>query len=246
MLKDARVLRRDLRNLSQLVTPIILGLVYALALVRSGGNPPPGRGEAPAWFMDALSNLLAIGNVAIALFVGLTLVARLAGMGFSQEGKSYWVLKTAPVSTVQLLVAKFAVAYLPALALSWLFLLVIALVQSGAMTTLWIAFPVVALCLAGTTGINLAFGIVGANMAWEDPRQMQRGATGCLGGLVSVAYLLVALALFLAPPFGLALLHWPAFAGQLVGLAVGGLFSLACTLLPLRLTSQRVPRLGES
>ncbi len=246
MLKDARVLRRDLRNLSQLITPLILGLVYALALVSSEGNPPAGRGEAPAWFMDAFRSFLAYGNVAIALFVGSTLVGRLAGMGFSQEGKDYWLVKAAPVSTIQLLAAKFSIAYLPALALSWGFLLVIAVVQRAAPANLWFAFPVVALCLAGVTSISLAFGILGANMAWEDPRHMQSSGSGCLGTLASAAYLLLALALFLAPPFGLALLNWPAFAGQLVGLALGGGFSLAFALLPLQLTSHRVSRLGES
>jgi len=42
--------------------------------------------------------ILAYGNVGMSLFVGWMVLSRLAGMGFSQEGKSYWLLKTAPVS----------------------------------------------------------------------------------------------------------------------------------------------------
>jgi ABC-2 type transport system permease protein len=246
VVKDARVLRRDLRNLSQLITPLILGVVYAVALVRSGGTPPAGRGEAPAWFMESFESLLELGNVAIALFVGYSLVGRLAGIGFSQEGKSYWLLKTAPISAVQLVTAKFWIAYLPSLALSWAFVLLLAIVQAASPATAWFAFPVVAFCLAGATGISLAFGIVGAKMDWEDPRQMQSGRSGCLGMLVAGVFLLVALGLFQAPVLGVGALGLPAWSGQLAGLAVGGLFSLACTLVPLRLTMGRVPRLGES
>ena len=46
-----------------------------------------------------------------------TVLARLAGLGFSHEGKNYWMLKAAPISTRQLLTAKFLVGYLPALLL---------------------------------------------------------------------------------------------------------------------------------
>ncbi len=45
--KDFLVMRRDLRNLSQLISPLILGVLYTLMIFRSGGEPPPGQGEAP-------------------------------------------------------------------------------------------------------------------------------------------------------------------------------------------------------
>ena len=51
------MLRRDLRNMSQLVTPLILGILYAFMLIRGGGEPPAGRGEAPPEFMAALQRL---------------------------------------------------------------------------------------------------------------------------------------------------------------------------------------------
>jgi hypothetical protein len=246
VVKDARVLRRDLRNLSQLITPLILGLVYAVALVRSGGAPPAGRGEAPAWFMESFERLLEFGNVVIALFVGYSLVGRLGGIGFAQEGKSYWLLKAAPIGAVQLVTAKFWIAYLPSLALSWAFVLLLAIVQAASPATAWFGFPVVALCLAGATGIVLAFGIAGAKMDWEDPRQMQGTRSGCLSMLASGVSLMLALGLFQAPALGAGALGLPVWSGQLVGLTLGGLFSLACALLPLRLAIGRVPRLGES
>jgi hypothetical protein len=116
--KDFLVLRRDLRNLSQLISPLIFGVIYTLMIFRSGGEPPPGRGEAPAWFMESFRVVLSYGNVGMALFVGWMLLMRLASIGFSQEGRSYWILKAAPLRARDLLSAKFLVSYLPSLAVT--------------------------------------------------------------------------------------------------------------------------------
>ena len=47
---------------------------------------------------------------------------RLALGGIGMEGKRYWLLKVAPLRAEVLLAAKFAVAYLPSLALGTVFL----------------------------------------------------------------------------------------------------------------------------
>jgi ABC-2 type transport system permease protein len=244
--KDFLMLRRDLRNMSQLVTPLILGIVYALTLIRSGGQPPPGRGEAPPAFMELMKNLMVYGNVGISLFVSWLLLARLATMGFSQEGKSYWLLKTAPVSTAILLSAKYLVAYLPTLALSWGFLVAISLVQRTGLVTLAFSLAVVALAIAGTAGLNLTFGVIGANFDWEDPRRISQGSAGCLGALTSIVFMAISLGLFFGPPVLIKLTSGSEAVGQLIGLVLGGTASLACALIPLWLVRKRVSRLGES
>jgi ABC-2 type transport system permease protein len=246
VVKDLRTLRRDLRNMSQLVTPLILGIIYAIMLVRSGGVPDPGRGEAPAWAMEAMRTALSYGGMAISLFIGWSLLGRLAGMGFSQEGRSYWLLKSAPLRAEDLLAAKFLVAYLPASALGWGFLLILSLLQRSAIGTTAFGMAVVALCLAGATGINIAFGVLGARMDWEDPRQMIRGSMGFLSAIVSLVYVPLSLALFLGPGFLTAFLALPAWVGGAAGLVLGGSISLACAVAPPRWVRQRVPGLGEA
>ncbi len=245
VLKDFRTLRRDLRNMSQLVTPLILGIIYAIMLVRSGGVPDPGRGEAPGWAMEAMRTALSYGGMGIALFIGWSLLGRLAGMGFSQEGRSYWMIKSAPLRPADLLAAKFLVAFLPASALGWGFLLILSVLQRSEIGTTVFEMAVLALCLAGATGINIAFGVLGAKMDWEDPRQMIRGSIGLLSALVSLIYLPVSLALFLGPGFLTAFLSLPAWAGSVAGLALGGSVSLACAIAPPRWVRHRVPGLGE-
>jgi ABC-2 type transport system permease protein len=244
--KDFLVIRRDLRSMSQVVTPLIFGIIYAIMLLRTGGEPPAGRGEAPTWIMASLRAVLTYGNVAISLFVGWSLLSRLAMMGFSQEGKNYWLLKSAPVGTGQLLTAKFLVAYLPSLALGWVFLIVISLVQRASLSVFIYGFPVVAFCIAGTAGINLAFGVAGVNLEWEDPRHMSMGITGCLGALLSFLYMLISFGLFFIPPIGFITLNLPEVVGQLIGLSLGGVVGLVCAILPLWLVRNRVPRIGEA
>jgi hypothetical protein len=167
-------------------------------------------------------------------------------MGFSQEGRSYWLLKMAPVSAGQLLIAKFLVAFLPAILLSSAFLLALTLVQGAGVTPLFFTLPILALVTAGMTGVNLAFGVAGANMDWEDPRKMQKGTSGCLGSLVTFLYLPFSLGLFFGPSILAAYLHWPDWTGRLAGLLLGGIFSLVCTVIPPLLARPRVLRLSEA
>ena len=243
--KDFIVIRRDLRNLSQLIMPLILGVIYAIMLLRSGGQPPAGRGEAPEWFMEIMKSVMIYGNVGIALFVSWFLISRLAMMGFSQEGKNYWLLKSAPVSATKLLSAKFLVAYIPALILGWGFLLIISVIQGASLFTLLYSSVVIALIVAGVDGLNLAFGVAGANLEWDDPRKMTSGSVGCLGTLVSMVYLAVSLGLFFGPLVIFGLLRWPQLIGQTLGLALGGAFSLIFAFLPPWLVRKQVPYIGE-
>ncbi len=243
--KDIRMLRRDLRNMSQLVMPLILGIVYAFLFLRRGGAAPAGRGEAPEAFMEAMNNLWVFGNVGIALFVGWILLSRLAMMAFSQEGKNYWIIKKAPLSAGRLLLAKFLVAYLPSLGLCSLFVVAITALQHAGAGMMIFSLAVVALTLAGTAGVNLAFGVLGANFTWEDPRQISQRGMGCLGTLAGTAYLGFDLMFFFAPALLLSGLGLPTTAGQAIGLALGGAFSLAGAILTPWLVRKQVPRLAE-
>ena len=243
--KDSIEMRRNLRNLSQLASPLIMGVVFGAMLLRSGGIPPEGRGEAPAAFMEAFRTFLLYGGMAVSLFVGWSLVTNLALISFSMEHKSYWILKTAPVSGGRLLMSKFLLAFIPGLVLSWLFLLVLALVQKIPLLMLLYSLPAEALILAGLAGIQLAFGVRSANFDWTDPRHMGGGGAGCLALIIGGIYLVVAAALFFGPPIAAPMLGLAEWIGQLVGLLLGGAFTLACTFLPTRSVLPHVARLAE-
>jgi hypothetical protein len=243
--KDFLTLRRDLRNLSQLISPIILGVVYTISILRGGGEPPPGRGEAPGWFMDSFRVVLAYSNVGMSLFVGWMILTRLAGMGFSQEGKNYWMLKVSPVSAGQLLAAKFLVAYLPPLGLGLVFLTVISIVQKLSVLEFLYSLLATSLCLAGSAGILLAFGAAGANFTWSDPRRMNAGGLGCLGQILTMFYVPVSFGFFVAPIGLAAFFEVPIWYGYLVGLLLGSGVTAACAIVPLWLVQGKVERLNE-
>ena len=243
--KDSLVLRRDLRQFSQLITPLIFGVIYGFIFLRGGDEPPAGRGEAPAWFMDSLSTLMSYGNILLSIFVGWLLLQRLGGMGFSAEGKNYWLLKTAPIRARQLLTAKFLVAYLPALVLSILFLLGYSLLQHTAFFTVLYSLLALAMCLAGMAGLLVAFGAAGANFTWEDPRRMNAGNLGCVGSILAALFIPINLALFFAPLVIASALHLPEIYGFLMGSLLGVGASLGSILLSMRLMEARVEHLGE-
>jgi hypothetical protein len=242
--KDFLTLRRDLRSLSQLISPIIFGAIYTILLLRGGGEPPAGRGEAPDWFMNSFQAALTYSSVGMSLFVGWMLLSRLAGMGFSHEGKNYWMLKVSPVRVWHLLAAKFLVAYLPTLALGCVFLIVISLVQGLSILEVLYSFIAIVMCLAGMAGMLLAFGVAGANFTWEDPRKMNSGMMGCFGQLLTMIYLPISFGLFIAPLVLTQFLEVPLLYGYLAGLILGSAFAAGFALVPLWLVRGRVRRLG--
>ena len=244
--KDFLVYRRDLRHLSQLISPLILGVIYTLMIFRTGGKAPAGQGEAPSWFMDSLNFLLAYSSVGMSLFVGWVSLSRLAGMAFSSEGKNYWILKSSPLRTGHLLAAKFLVAYLPAFVLGLIFLVVIAVVQKMAPGTILYSVLAMSFCLAGMTGILLGFGVAGAKLDWDDPRKMNAGGMGCLGQIVAAAFLPLTFGLFIGPLYLASVLDWPIVYGYLMGGILGVAVSLAAAILPPYLARKKVAGLGES
>jgi ABC-2 type transport system permease protein len=245
LVKDSLELSRNLRSLSHLVTPLIMGVVFGVMLLRGGGQPPAGRGEAPEAFIEVFRAFLAYGSMAVSLFVGWTLLSRLALMSFSMESHSYWLLKSAPVSSARLLGAKFLVAYLPALGLGWLFLLAIAVLQKASAATILYGMAANALILAGLDAINLGFGVRGADFNWTDPRRLAGGAAGCLAQVLGFLYLLLAVVLFFGPPIAGPLIGISEGVGRWIGLVAGGGLAVLSTLLPLWTVRGRVARLGE-
>ena len=243
--KDFLTLRRDLRKMSQLISPLILGAMYTFSILRSGGVPPLGRGDTTGLFAESFRVALAYTSVGMSLFVGWMILSRLAGMGFSQEGQNYWVLKVSPVHTGQLLAAKFLVAYLPALGLGLIFLIVISILQG--FSTIQFVYSLIALimCQAGTTGILLSFGVVGANFTWDDPRRMNAGGLGCLGQIITMLYLPISFGLFIIP-LGLAnFFGFPIIYGYLFGLLIGVGITTICAYVPLWLVRKKAEQLGE-
>ena len=192
-----------MRNLSQLVTPLIFGVFYTFMFLRPGNPMFPDSPDMPAIFTSISRFIATYGNIGMSLFVGWMLLSRLAGMAFSSEGRNYWMLKASPVRTAHLLAAKFLVAYLPTLALGVVFMVAVSILQKASLAIFLYGLLATAMCQAGMNGILLAFGVAGANFNWTDPRRMNAGAIGCLGQALTGAL----------PADRVRLFHRPAAAG---------------------------------
>ncbi|WP_162787770.1 putative ABC transporter permease subunit [Anaerolinea thermolimosa] len=243
LVKDWLSYRRDLRNLSRLITPLIVGVVYAIGLLRPEGRGIEGEGNAPAFVTEMLRGILLYGDVALALLLGWMLAVNLAGPSISMEGKSYWVIKSSPLSPGQLLTAKFLVAYLPTLGVSGVYLMALQLLKGSPPLTMVISLFAVALASAGLVGLFMALGVPRSKFDWEDPRQTN--TVGCLGSLIGFAYLPVCFGLFIGPVFLANLLKFPTLAGQLAGLVLGGTLAVMLVVVPRPWLIRRIPRLGE-
>ena len=242
--KDYLMLRRDLRNVSGLITPVILGVMYTFSLLRRGSETPFDGGAANV-FSESFRVAFSYTSVGMSLFVGWMALSRLAAMGFSQEGRNYWLLKVSPVRPGHLLMAKFLVAYLPAIGLGLIFLIVISAVQGFSAVQFLYGLVVMLMCQAGTAGLLLAFGTMGANFNWEDPRKMNAGSMGCLGQIATMLYLPVAFGAFILP-LGLAgFFGFPIVYGYLAGLMFGVGVTAFSAYIPLWLVRRKVEQLGE-
>jgi ABC-2 type transport system permease protein len=244
--KDSLVFRRDVRNMSLLISPLILGIVYTAWILRLGGQSPAGQDLAPGGLTDSLRILLAFSSVGMSLFVGWILLIRLAGMAFSSEGKNFWIVKSAPVRATYLLVAKFLVAYLPAFGLGLIFLVLIAVVQKMSPGAFLYSLLAMVMCLAGMTGLLLGFGTAGARFDWDDPRKMNAGSTGCLGQIITAGFLPLAFGLFIGPLWLVSFFHFPLAFGYLAGGLLGVAVTALAALLPPWLVRKKVERLNES
>jgi len=238
--KDFLLLRRDLRNISQLITPLILGFVMVISSSR-----PVDTGESLSDF--PINDLPIYTTIIFTLFVGWMLMFNLSTTAFSREGKNYWLINAAPVNPGHLQWAKYIVAFLPTLAVGWLFAVITSIIRDIQVADLAYIMIVTSLSFAGLNGILLAFGVVGANLDVEDPRKMGlRGGTGCISLVVCLAYYTVSLAFFLGPPILWEFLKIGTVGtGRLIGITLGVMISALCAILPMMAVRQRIPMLGQ-
>ena len=244
--KDFLLMRRDIRNMSQLVSPLIFGILYTFMFLRPGNSIFGDSPDLPGIFTTISRFISTYGSIGMSLFVGWMLLSRLSGMAFSSEGRNYWILKASPVRTGQLLIAKFLVAYLPTLGLGAIFMVAVSIFQKASLANFLYGLLASAMCLAGMNGILLAFSVAGANFTWTDPRRMNAGATGCLGQFLTAMFLPVSFGFFIGPLLLVSLFQWPQIYGYLVGAIAGIAVSTTCAILPPWLVRKRVERLAEN
>jgi ABC-2 type transport system permease protein len=251
VVKDFLLLRRDPRNLANLITPLILGFVMLFTTRGRAGQDGENAREALAKL--GVMHIDSYFIIALAIFVGWMLMMNLASLAFSREGKSYWMLKSSPIRPWYLLGGKYIVSYLPSLVFSLLFVVVSFAIRGIDLAMLLFSLLVITFSVAGTTAIALAFGVAGANLEWDSPqRQKLSGASGCLMFIAVSLSSLVYLLLFLGPPVAWQIItviqgaaSQPPMIAYLFGLLLGAAAAIATVFIAMQMSVSRLGRIGE-
>ncbi len=184
--KDARLLRRDVRQFVQMLWPLAFLGIYVWRMLTDND-------------MRVASGPLLIGVI---LLVCVSFSSRLSLNSISREGQTFWILRTAPISTTRLVLSKFLLAWLVYPLLGGIMIaltLALGLSTLSFSVILWVILMITG---AGCTALYIGLGAAFPVLTWDKPeRQISRPA-GCLGGVLLWLFLggvVVLWGLMLAP-----------------------------------------------
>jgi ABC-2 type transport system permease protein len=192
--KDLKVFPRDLRNLQQLIFPLVLAGIWTFRLITGGSL---GNGRAAPSFFNSLSALASAG---ISFYICLVLSGAIGGAGISREGRGFWLFKVAPISARRLLIGKLALAYLPFPIIGTLFVIFLSLLQHSAPSDFLRSLVLLLVAGLGVSSISMGLGAAFPKFNWENPRQQNSFQAGCLSPILYMAYLGVAIGVVLGVP----------------------------------------------
>lgn len=197
-LKDWRVIPRDLRNFAQFLSPLILLPILYLNFFggRSGGLNAVAQANS---FGRGLVNFANVFVAAGILVTAILVFSRIASTGISMEGKSWWLIKAAPISGRELLFGKFTAAMIPFAILGTLLLIGVAVWRGFTLFGFLYGWFGVMLLGAGMLAMDVGMAVPWANLEWDDPRRMSSGWGGLISMIGSVVLGLAA-GLFLSLP----------------------------------------------
>jgi len=192
--KDLKVFPRDLRNLQQLIFPLVLAGIWTFRLI-TGGSLGNGRG-VPSFF----NSLSALASAGISFYICLVLSGAIGGAGISREGRGFWLFKVAPISARRLLIGKLVLAYLPFPIVGTLFVIFLSVLQHSAPIDFLRSLLLVLVAGLGVSSISLGLGAAFPKFNWENPRQQNSFQAGCLSPILYMTYLGVAIGVVLGVP----------------------------------------------
>ncbi len=192
LVKDLTVFLRDASQWSQLILLLALVVIY----VYNFSALPIGDGTALSF---VLRDVAALCNLGLAAFVTTAVAVRFVYPMVSLEGRSWWILRSAPVSLERLWWSKFWIGYVP-LAAFGLVLIGVTNRLLGVSTGLTLVFVATMLPLvAAIVSLGLAFGAV-------YPRLDTQNAAHIATGFGAIVYMVTCLG-FIA--LVVALEAWP-------------------------------------
>jgi ABC-2 type transport system permease protein len=194
-----------------------------------------------------LQNLLSFLNMGLAGFVVSAVAIRFVFPAVSIEGKSFWLIRSAPISTRKLLRAKFWMYLVPLLVLSETLILLSNWFLNVSGFMMGLSAVTMVFLTAGVVGLGIGLGAAYPRFSVENAAKIATGYGAILYMILAMAF--IALAVFLeAWPVNVIFLsllggvrvdaHRLVLVAVRLGLVV--ILSLAVCLLPMRWGARRL------
>jgi ABC-2 type transport system permease protein len=242
MAKDIRTFFRDTTQWSQLILLVVLVVVY----VYNVKVLPLFSGEDVGFFMI---NVVSFLNLGLAGFVLAAIAARFLFPAVSLEGRTLWLLRSAPLDLRALLWSKYWVGITPLLLLAVALTVGTNLILRVTPFLMVLSVATIIVMTFAISSMALGFGALFPKFDTENTAEIPTSFGGLLFMMAATAYLALVIGLE----------AWPVYAvltagreggvepAQLVHLAIGVgaalVISLVAIFLPLRLAVRRIETL---
>ncbi|HEY4217426.1 MAG TPA: hypothetical protein VGM67_09835 [Gemmatimonadaceae bacterium] len=241
VLKEVRLFFRDTTQWSQLILLGVLVLVYIFNI-----KFLPLHGDGMTFF---LQNVVPFLNLVLAGFVLASIAARFIFPGVSLEGRTFWLLRSSPMSMRELLWSKFWVGTLPLLllALAIVGLTDVLLEVTGFMMAVSV-FSITLLTLA-IAGLATGFGTMFPQFETENAAQIPTSFGGLVFMMSSIALIGVVVIVEARPVY--SYLQAQVNGGDadsmqmILGFGFAAALCTAATLVPIELALKKLER-GEN
>jgi ABC-2 type transport system permease protein len=236
VLKEIRVFFRDTTQWSQLILLGVLVMVYVFNI-----KFLPLRGEGMTFF---LVNVVPFLNLVLAGFVLASIAARFIFPGVSLEGRTFWLLRSSPLSMRELLWSKFWVGTLPLLILALAIVGVTDVLLQVSDFMMAVSIFTITFMTLAIAGLAMGFGTLFPQFDTENAAQIPTSFGGLVFMMSSV--LLIGLVVILEAKPVYSYLSAEAFGTptEPVQMVVGfGLALLVCTsatLIPIEIALRRL------
>jgi ABC-2 type transport system permease protein len=236
VLKEVRLFFRDTTQWSQLILLAVLVLVYVFNI-----KFLPLRGEGMTFF---LVNVVPFLNLVLAGFVLASIAARFIFPGVSLEGRTFWLLRSSPMSMRELLWSKFWVGTLPLLLLALAIVgMTDYLLQVSDFMFLVSIFSITFMTMA-IAGLATGFGTLFPQFETENAAQIPTSFGGLVFMMSSVALIGAVVMLEARPVY--SYLGARAFGGEpepwpmVIGFGLAAIICGAATLVPIEFALRRL------
>ena len=236
VLKEIRVFFRDTTQWSQLILLAVLVMVYVVNI-----KFLPLSGAGMTFF---LMNVVPFLNLVLAGFVLASIAARFIFPAVSLEGRTFWLLRSSPLSLRELLWSKFWVGTLPLLVLALAIVGVTDYLLQVSQFMMAVSVFTITFMTLAVAGLAIGFGTLFPQFETENAAQIPTSFGGLLFMMTSVALIGAVVILEARPVY--SYLAAQTFGGpadlpaMIVGFGVAAILCSAAALVPIEIAVRRL------